>query len=362
MLPFPLFGLGPMRFQDCHWCPNGGGADSAQRAAGGGKGDFCMLISSQQVETDTKMVNRKSHTFAVLKALFVVFLWATSWVLIKIGLQDIPALTFAGLRYTLAFICLVPVVLFTKRTRSLFLSVSKRDWCRLLVLGILLYSVTQGASFVALAYLPAVTVNLLWSFSSIIVAVMGIIWLTERPSRFQWIGIGLATVGAIVYFCPVMLQTSQVLGVIVSFVGILANAGAVILGRDLNREGHILPLVVTFVSMGFGSITLLIAGICVQGFPPLTIQSWAIVGWLAVVNTAFAFTVWNYTLRTLSATESSVINGTMLIWIPVLATLFLGESITGRELVGLVVAGVGILIVQLRYPSILSKMFGRKPL
>jgi drug/metabolite transporter (DMT)-like permease len=28
--------------------------------------------------------------------------------LIKIGLEDIPALPFAGLRYTLAFLCLLP--------------------------------------------------------------------------------------------------------------------------------------------------------------------------------------------------------------------------------------------------------------
>ena len=52
-----------------------------------------------------------SHTSAVLQALFVTFLWSTSWVLIRIGLEDIPALTFAGLRYTIAFLCLLPLVL-----------------------------------------------------------------------------------------------------------------------------------------------------------------------------------------------------------------------------------------------------------
>jgi drug/metabolite transporter (DMT)-like permease len=66
-----------------------------------------------------------------------------------------------------------------------------------------------------------------------------------------------------------------------------------------------------------------------------------------VVNTAFAFTLWNLTLRTLSATESSIINNAMLIQIPILAVLFLGESLTWRELIGLIVAGIGILLVQL---------------
>lgn len=305
------------------------------------------------------MINQRSRTIAVGKALFVVFLWATSWVFIKIGLKDIPALTFAGIRYTLAFICLVPVVFLNRGAKHL-LSVSKRDWIHLLVLGLLLYSVTQGAMFLALANLPAVTVNLLWSFSSITVAVMGIIWLAERPSQFQWLGLGLAMLGAVIYFYPVILQTNQVFGVIVSIVGILANAGAVIFGRHLNRAGNISPLLVTFISMGFGSIALLVTGISLQGLPNLTIQSWAIIGWLAVVNTAFAFTIWNDTLRILSAMESSIINGTMLIWIPMLAIIFLGESITTKELIGLVVAGVGTLIVQLRHPSILSKVINRK--
>jgi drug/metabolite transporter (DMT)-like permease len=46
--------------------------------------------------------------------------------------------------------------------------------------------------------------------------------------------------------------------------------------------------------------------------------------------------------------ESSIINGTMLIWIPVFAVLFLGESVTGKALLGLIAVGAGTLIVQLR--------------
>ena len=51
------------------------------------------------------------HAKAVLQALFVTFLWSTSWVFIKFGLTNIPVLTFAGLRYSLAFLCLLPLVL-----------------------------------------------------------------------------------------------------------------------------------------------------------------------------------------------------------------------------------------------------------
>lgn len=60
--------------------------------------------------------NHSLHTKAVLQALLITLLCSTSWVLIKIGLQDIPALPFAGLRYCLATLCLLPFVL---RSRSL---------------------------------------------------------------------------------------------------------------------------------------------------------------------------------------------------------------------------------------------------
>ena len=90
-----------------------------------------------------------SRARAVAEALFVVFLWATSWVLIKSGLEEIPPLTFAGLRYALAFTCLLPILLASRRGAAAY-RIGRRTWVRLAALGVLLYAVTQGASFVAL--------------------------------------------------------------------------------------------------------------------------------------------------------------------------------------------------------------------
>jgi drug/metabolite transporter (DMT)-like permease len=52
-----------------------------------------------------------AHLPTVGQALFVNFLWSLSWVLIKLGLHNVPALTFAGLQYTLAFLFLLPLFL-----------------------------------------------------------------------------------------------------------------------------------------------------------------------------------------------------------------------------------------------------------
>jgi drug/metabolite transporter (DMT)-like permease len=293
---------------------------------------------------------------SALIALFVVFLWATSWVLIKLGLQEIPPLTFAGLRYTLAFICLLPFAV-TRHRNSALAAIQRRTLRQLILLGLLLYTVTQGAIFLALAYLPAVTVNLLWSFTTGAVALMGIGLLAEQPSFLQWTGILIAALGAVIYFYPAGSPQFNLAGIIVSILGVFANAAAVILGRSINRSGELHPLVVTAVSMGAGSITLLLAGLVTQGLPAITTFGWAIIFWLAIVNTAIAFTLWNHTLRTLSAAESSVINGTMLIWIPILAVVFLGETITTVEGLGLIAAAIGTLIAQLKSPSGLKPPF-----
>jgi drug/metabolite transporter (DMT)-like permease len=292
-------------------------------------------------------VKQKSpHSKAVWQALFVTFLWSTSWVFIKFGLAEIPALTFAGLRYSLAFLCLLPFAWRSAHMAALR-RLSGRDWFRLAGLGFIFYTVTQGAQFVGLAYLPAATVNLLLSFSAVVVSQMGIFLLAELPTKAQWGGVGLYLLGAWIFFYPAHIPTSQLFGLLVVGVGILANAASGILGRYVNQAGHLPPLTVTLVSMGIGSIALLIAGLTMQGFPSLSLTNWLIIGWLAVVNTAFAFTLWNLTLRTLSALESSLINNAMLIQIPILAWLFLGEVITGRQGVGLILAGLGIVLVQL---------------
>jgi drug/metabolite transporter (DMT)-like permease len=284
---------------------------------------------------------------AVAQALLVTFLWSTSWVLIKIGLQDLPALTFAGLRYTLAFICLLPIALQPKN-RIHFLKLSRQDWIGLLVLGVLFIAVTQGAQYLGLAYLPADTTSLLLNFTSPIVALLGIAFLAEVPTWLQWSGMGLFIAGILIYFYPIRIPDAQVVGFIAVSIGVLANAVSAILGRGVNRGGRIPPLIVTVTSMGIGAILLLTTGIGLQGLPALSLANWAIIAWLALVNTAFAFTLWNQTLRTLTAMESSIINGTMLIQIAILAWIFLGETLTPQAMLGMLLGALGALAVQLR--------------
>jgi len=280
---------------------------------------------------------------AILQPLFVTFLWSTSWVLIKYATDEIPPLTFAGLRYGIAFLILLPGLWkYRVETRTL----SPKEWGRLAVLGLVFYTLTQGGQFLTLNRLEAVTFSLLLNFTTVLVAFFGIVTLRELPSPLQWGGIVIFMIGVLVYFFPLSVAGGEVLGFTWAGFTVCANTAATLLGRSVNREKTIPPLVVTVISMGVGAVFLLGIGLMVQGLPSLSPTGWAIVVWLAVVNTALAFTLWNRTLQTLSAVESSIINNTMLIQIAVLAWLFLGERLALRDVAVLVLAMVGVLVVQ----------------
>ena len=291
--------------------------------------------------------NNSDQLKAAFQALLVTFLWSTSIILIKIGLRDIPPLTFAGMRYIIAFLCLFPFLMRRKRVASLR-RLSLGAWLQLAFLGLLFYAVTQGASFVSLFYLPAVSMSLLLSFTTVLVGLLGIFLLKEIPTTLQWAGTILYLVGVLLYFYPLGLAGNAAIGVVIALVAVLANAISSILGRHINRSGKIDPLVVTAVSMGIGSIALLATGIILQGIPRLTLMSWLIILWLAVVNSAVAFTLWNHTLRTLSAMQSAIINNTMLFQIALLAWICLREGMIWREVAGMLIAATGVLIVQIR--------------
>ncbi|MGB5896153.1 MAG: EamA family transporter, partial [Ignavibacteriaceae bacterium] len=76
------------------------------------------------------------HLKAILLALLVTFLWSTSFIIIKWGLAEIPPLTYAGLRYSLAFLCLLPFAL-NRKNRAVIKTLTKNDWFKLITYGLL---------------------------------------------------------------------------------------------------------------------------------------------------------------------------------------------------------------------------------
>jgi drug/metabolite transporter (DMT)-like permease len=129
-------------------------------------------------------------------------------------------------------------------------------------------------------------------------------------------------------------------------IALIANVVSALLGRAVNRTSRVSPRVVTTVSMLIGAVTLVVMALILEGPPHLDPTGWAIIAWMAVVNTAFAFTWWNESLRHLSATESAAINNLMLLQIAVLAWVFLGEAPAPIQWLGMVIVTVGVIGAQ----------------
>ncbi|HCS38632.1 MAG TPA: hypothetical protein DIW44_03490 [Anaerolineaceae bacterium] len=293
-------------------------------------------------------MKKPSRIKAILLAVLVTIIWSTSWVLIKIGLADIPAMTFAGLRYVLASLLFLPLLL-KKDIRQQIKRLSKREWAVMVLLGVVLYTVGQGGQYLGLAYLPSVTVSLILNLSALFVAIVSSITIKEKLNWLQWIGVLLNLAGVFIYFNPVNnpLQ-GHWLGWLFAVLCLLGNSVGSIIGREVNRSARIHPIVITGISMTIGSALMLVTGILWQGLPPLSAQSIWIIVILAVVNTAVCFTLWNYTQQTLLATESSILNNTMLVYISILAWIFLGEKQSLVGIVGLVLALAGAMLVQIQ--------------
>ena len=294
----------------------------------------------------------RQHVLAVLQALLVTFLWSTSWILVKIGLDDLDLdpLSFAGMRYALAAAILLPFGIRAVRAANRGVPVNGRLVARVAMYGLLFVAIAQGAQFAALAVLPATAVSLILSSIPMWVALMALVGGTERPTIGQAGGICLLTFGALLYFGPFEIGADAGIGFLAAAVCVAAAAISSHVGRGLARDATARlggPVGLTAVSMAVGAVALLGVSLALEGWPRLDLAGALIIGWLALVNTAFAFTLWNHTLRTLTAVESSVVNNTMTIQIAVLAIVFLGEQLGPLQLIGLFLAAGGAAVVQL---------------
>jgi drug/metabolite transporter (DMT)-like permease len=294
----------------------------------------------------------RQHALAVLQGLLVTFLWSTSWILVKIGLDDLGLrpLSFAGLRYALAAAILLPLGIRAMRAANRTEPLGAGLLVRVAIYGLLFVAVAQGAQFAALAVLPATAVSLILSSIPMWVALMSLTGSAERPSIGQAAGIGLLTIGALLYFGPFEIAADARLGFLAAAVCVAAASASSHLGRRLARDAIVRiggPIGLTASSMAVGGVALLAVSIGLEGWPRLDLTGALIIAWLALINTAFAFTLWNHTLRTLTAVESSVVNNTMTIQIAVMAIIFLGERLGPLQLAGLVLAATGAAVVQL---------------
>jgi drug/metabolite transporter (DMT)-like permease len=277
---------------------------------------------------------------AVLYALAVTFLWSTSFLLVKVSLPFVPPVTLAGVRYLLAFGVLLVYAVAVDRRRLIGIA-----WGTLALIGILQYGVGQALQYTAMQALPVALVSLLFSLLPPMQAVADTIWLKEPPALLQLLGGGI-TIGGIALYLP--------RGGDVAWGGLLLMLGTLVLStiattltRRVARQGATPTLHLTLVSTGAGALVILPVGVLAESAPHFPAAVVGALFWLAVANTAVAFSLWNHALRTLTAFEANVIANTTVFQVGVLGWLFLGESLTPRQILATCIAFGGVLLAQL---------------
>lgn len=294
----------------------------------------------------------KTNILPLAEALLVTFLWSTSYILIEIGLEEINPLTFATYRYTIASAVLILPMFYWYKTRVIRLKL--RHILVFLILGFTGYFTAQGLQFLGLYYLQPVTVTFILNLTPVFVLILSALFLKEKPTYIQLIGISLTLSGVLVFFYDSLLVIEEIIGILVTLISGIGWAVYMIVSRYYLRENKENVIVLTTCSMTLGSLMLLGTTVLTGNITIVSFNGWVIILWLSIVNTAFAFILWNRALKTLKAYEQSILQNTMLIQITLLAYIFLQEPLILRKILGIIMVFIGVLIVQLK-PTIKTK-------
>lgn len=294
------------------------------------------------METVTKIPRDIQRIIAIGESVLATTIWASSFVFVKIGLEYMGPLTIAGFRYFLAFLVLLPFLI---RKGTIRQPISRGIWLRLFAIGISAYTVGNGALFWGLKYLPATTVSFLMSLSPLLILIGGAVWLKEIPTRWQVFGIVVSLLGSVLFFSS-GLKSGEPVGIVIVIVGLIGFMLFGILGREIAKVKQLDTITLTTIPLAVGGGFLLLIAFPLEGMPLLSAKPVGIVLWLAIINTALAYVLYNHSLQILTALEMNAMLNLAPLGTALLAWWLLGERLGFVQIIGMVVMIIGVIFVQ----------------
>jgi drug/metabolite transporter (DMT)-like permease len=282
---------------------------------------------------------------AILQALIATVILGSTLVLVKLALNDLGPLTITAVRYSLAFLVLLPFLL----ARGGLGHYPAWLWKRFILLGLSFYVIGNGALYVGLQFIPATTGSLLLSFVPLIVMLSGVFLLHEIPTRRQWVGLAFVLSGSALFFSA-DIKPGEPLGIAIVAVGLLGNATFSILGRDVQRRRSTSTLTLTAIPLAVGSIILLPLALLIEGVPQAPLSIWALVFLLAALNTAGVYALMNHALKVLAAFELAIIVNFTPFLTALWSWLLLSEKLHWFQVNGILVVILGALLVERSQP------------
>ena len=273
----------------------------------------------------------------LLLALAVVFVWGTNFVVIRLGLNALPPLLFASLRFTFV---LVPLVFFLLRPNV--------PMSNLVLYGLAIGLGQFGLLFIAMNGLisPGLA-SLVVQMQVFFTIGLSMLRTGERLKPFQLAAFALAIAGMAVIVAH-NGKGATIAGVLLT-VG--AAAGWAVANQCSKEAGKVNALAYVVWASLFSLPPLYLLSLWREGWPAIaaglsqaTPTTWAVILWQSVGNTMFGYGVWAWLLARYPAATVSP----MTLLVPVFgmgaSALVLGEPLESWKILAglLVMSGLAL--------------------
>jgi drug/metabolite transporter (DMT)-like permease len=280
--------------------------------------------------------------FTLLVWVATCLIWSTVWLFIKIGVRDVPPVTFAAFRLAIALIVLVPITV----AQRLSLPRARRDYVLIASTGVVLLGVNYallnwGIQFVS-SGLTAVLQAMTPAFGMVFAHFM---LSDERMTRVKTAALMLGIAGVAMIFSDQLdFAGSRALQGSVAIVGgAICVAGAYVMMRRYGSDLH--PSIITSGQMFSALVPLLAYATWREGNPlavTWTSSALASVVYLALLGSVTGAWLNYWLLKRIGATRLLLMGLIEPLVAVVLGAAFLDETLTGRALVGGVLILVGL--------------------
>ena len=281
----------------------------------------------------------------------LVLIWSSTWVAIKIGLEDCPPLLGAGVRFALAGVLLLGVSL--ARRSSL-----RTDWRLAALLGLLPFAFCYGLVYWGEQHIPSGLAAVLFGILPLYTAFLAGVMLPQEPLRGRLVaGVLVALAGLALAFAESLELGTDDLAWAGALALVAAPLGPAVgnVGQKL-RGGALDALVLNgWAMLGAGLLLLAVSGAAEDwGEAVWGAKALGSIAYLAIFGSAVAFVSLTVLLRYLTAQAMSF----MAMLLPFGALLFgaavYSEPLTVRAAGGALLVAVGLMVAQGMGPARLA--------
>ena len=282
--------------------------------------------------------------------LLLAVIWSTTWIFIKIGLDDIPPIAFAAARF-LVSVSLLAILI---RLQGIAMPKSRAEWKLIAITGVLQFSVNYSMVFWSEQYITSGLAAVLQAT----ITVFGLIlaWLmlpAERITPQKIIAVIVGVIGVAIIFLDQLKVDNWMAfaGCAAIVIGAYAAAQASILVKAKATDIH--PASLVFSQMICGLPAIIIYSLVAEGSPLSFNWSWkaiACVLYLAVFGTVAAFWLYYWLLARIESTKAMLISLP-----PPFLAVFMGGRVLGEHLppqtgIGglLIIASIGLIVFRRR--------------